>query len=214
MRRSSLSLFFGLSLVLAGALYLLANFGLFQIGVEVFFGVLFAIGGGAFLTVFLGNREQWWSLIPGFSLLGVGGTIILSSLFDEQGGVWGGAFLMAMISLAFWVIYVMRREHWWALIPAGTLLSLAVMIALSETVLEDLMPGVFFLGLGATFGLVWLASKPGERQTWALIPGGILFGMGVIIMLAVAEVFSYIWPAALILVGIFLVYRTMFVRQR
>ncbi len=213
MKRSYLPLAFGALLVIAGVLLLLQNFAILTFGWDLIWALLFALGGVAFVAVFLNDREQWWAIIPGFTLLGLGGLIGLAAILPESAGAWGGTFFLSAISLAFWVIYAIRRENWWAVIPGGVLLTLAVVAGLAEAFGGIATGGLFFLGLAATFGLVYLLPTPEGRMKWALIPAGILGAMGVFIILAATSVINYLWPVALILLGLYLVYRSFMARR-
>jgi hypothetical protein len=100
-----------------------------------------------------------------------------------------------------------ERQHWWAIIPFGVLFTLASMVALDELFPGLETPGVFFLGLSATFALVAVLPNTQGELRWAWIPAAILLVMGVVFMAAAGEMLAYIWPAALILAGLFLIYR-------
>ncbi len=199
MRNERTSIILGALLVVIGLAFLAQNLGLFGGLENVIWVVLFGIGGLGFLYVFATNREQWWAIIPGFTLLGIAGLIG----FGERLGALGGAFFLGSIGLAFWVIYVLRRDFWWAIIPAGVLTTLAVVAAIADTMDGDGMAvgGFFFLGLAATFALVYLLPNPEERMKWALIPAGILGVMGLLMILSLGGLINYIVPAALILSG-------------
>jgi hypothetical protein len=98
-------------------------------------------------------------------------------------------------------------ENWWAVIPGGVLLTLAIVAGLSENLEGIETGGVFFLGLGLTFALLALLPTGDGKLTWALIPAVVLFLMGLLITAAAAEFINYVWPAALILGGLYLLYR-------
>lgn len=213
MKRSYLSLAFGALLVIAGVLLLLQNFAILTFDWDLSGALLFALGGAAFVAVFLNDHEQWWAIIPGFTLLGIGGLIGLAAILPESTGAWGGVFFLSTISLAFWVIFAFRRENWWAVIPGGVLLTLAVVAGLAEAAGGIATGGLFFLGLAATFGLVYLLPTPEGRMKWAIIPAGILGAVGILIILAATSVINYLWPVALILVGFYLVYRSFTSRR-
>lgn len=193
----------GALLVALGALFLLQNFGLFGSFGNFIWLVLFGVGGLAFLYVFAVNPQQWWAVIPGFVLLGLAALIG----FGDRLGNWAPAFFLGSIGLAFWVIFVVRREFWWSLIPAGTLTTLAFVSALADRIPEMAFVGIFFLGLAATFGLVYLLSGPVTRQKWALIPAGILAVVGVLLMLSLGGLINYLWALGLIGVGVYLLSR-------
>jgi len=68
--------------------------------------------------------------------------------------------------------------------------------------------GIFFIGLGLTFALVGLLPAPRGRMRWAFIPALVLLVMGLLIFAAAEQFINYLWPVALILVGLYLVFRT------
>ncbi len=77
---------------------------------------------------YLLNRSRWGLLIPAFILGSVAIIPPLSlSLVDE----WMGAFVVGMIGLPFLVVYLVSPRAFWAIFPAGVMLSIAVMIALT-----------------------------------------------------------------------------------
>jgi hypothetical protein len=198
----------GSILILAGVMFLLQNMGVFRFG-DLFWGLLFLLGGGAFLAVILQDRNQWWAIIPGLSLIGIGALIFLTVLAPGLMGVLGGTLVLGSIGLAFLVIYLLDQEKWWALIPAGTLLTLAVVAAISQVVPGMQTGGVFFLGLGLTFALVALLPSTAGRMTWAWIPAGILALMGLLLMAVSGNMINYFWPLIIIAAGGFLIIRNL-----
>ena len=115
---------FGVALSLPAGLYLLLqNLGIFTPTISgAIWAPLFGLGGMAFLLVFIFNREQWWALIPGLTLLGL--AVLVA--FGDRLGTLGAAIFMAFIGLSFILIYALHPEFWWAIIPAGSLFSVAV----------------------------------------------------------------------------------------
>lgn len=206
--RSTLNVFWGLLLVLAGALFLLDNLNLIEVQ-GMIWGVLIGIGGFAFLSVYLADKEHWWAIIPGMTLLGVAALILVSSYFPRLTDRWGGSFVMGAIGLAFLLIYLARREFWWALIPAGVMGTLAAVIGLSDIIEGIATGGVFFLGLGLTFAIVALVPSPQGSMKWAYIPAGILGGIGLLILITSTAVISYLWAVGLIVTGVFLLLRAL-----
>jgi hypothetical protein len=65
------------------------------------------------------------------------------------------------------------------------------------------------LGLGITFGLVAVLPNSIAPMRWAWIPAGILGIFGAILLVAAERYLNYIWPSAFILLGIFLVIRSL-----
>jgi hypothetical protein len=200
--------FWGILLIVGGIVFLLQNMGIIEQG-EIFFALLLAVGGLAFISVYFQDRANWWALIPGIVLLAVATMLFLTvlnlGLPDELGGV----IVLGGIGLAFLLVYLSNRENWWAIIPAGVMFTLTAVIAL-----EDLAPGFeiggfFFLGLGLTFAVVAILPTPQGQMRWALIPAGILTAIGLLIIAALSNLINFIWPVVLILVGLFLVMRTL-----
>ena len=200
----------GSLLILGGVLFLLQNLGFFDVG-GIFWGILFGLAGIFFLSIFFQNQANWWSIIPGFALLGIGAQITLDQIAPKLSDISGGAIVLGAIGLSFLFVYFADRQNWWALIPMGVLLTLAIVSSLDAFTRID-TGGIFFLGLAATFALVALVPK-GIDTRWAWIPAVILFVLGVVIFAAAEAWLNYLWPLALILVGIILIFRTMRFRR-
>lgn len=197
----------GVLLIVGGILFLLDSLGIFAVGAIVW-PVLLGIASVAFLIIFaMAPGSKWWAAIPGFVLLGLTGTILLDELAPRLADAWGGSVFLGGIALAFWAVYLVDMENWWAVIPGGVLLTLAIVAGLSENLEGIETGGVFFLGLGLTFALLALLPTGDGKLTWALIPAVVLFLMGLLITAAAAEFINYVWPAALILGGLYLLYR-------
>lgn len=199
----------GSLLILAGVVFLLQNIIGFPIG-GVFWGILFGIAGLVFVWVFISNKQQWWAVIPGFSLLGIGFTILVSSLLPRVGDFISGTVILGGIALGFLVVYLVDRNNWWALIPGGVLLTLAVVAGLDNFISGEGVGAIFFLGMGLTFVLIALLPGTEGKMRWAWIPAGVLIFMSFVVMAAAGQIFGYIWPIALIGVGVFFVFRALF----
>ena len=198
----------GALLILAGIAFLLQNIFDFPLG-GVFWGFLFVIGGFVFISVFISNRQQWWAVIPGFTMLGIGFTIVVGSVFPRLGEYIGGPVILGGIAVGFLFVYLIERKNWWALIPAGVMFTLAVVAGLERFISGGGTGGLFFLGMGATFALIALLPTPQGKMSWAWIPAGVLIVMGLIVFTAAENVFNYIWPVVLILVGVLFVFRAV-----
>ena len=194
-------------LIVVGILLLLQNLGILGGVVALIWSLIFGAGGVVFLYVFLTDRTQWWAIIPGFGLLGLAALIALDQFVPQVGDVLGGTIFLGGIGLAFWVIYFVNREHWWAVIPGGVMFTVALIAGLDSVFEGAEMGGVLFLGLGLTFGLLSLLPTPQGRMKWALIPATVLLVMGLLITAATTGILEYLWPAALILVGLYLLFR-------
>jgi hypothetical protein len=208
MRRIGPRVVLSLLLIGAGILFLFQNLGFLEDAGSLFWALAFAVGGGIFLYVYLIDRSHWWAVIPGLTLLGIGEIIAVSAFLPQYEDILGAPVFMGFISLSFWIIYLTNRENWWAVIPGGVLLSIAIFIGLESLFPGVEMVGVFFLGLGLTFVLLAYLPTPGGRMRWALIPAGVLLLMGVIFIGAEVSALEIIGPAALVLAGLYLIYRT------
>lgn len=203
MKRLDPRVLIGTLLILAGGLGFLQAFGILRDASDVFWGIVFLLAGGVFLTVFVSGfaSGQWWAVIPGLVLAGIGVLILLPDSLNNL----GGAVFLGAIGLSFWLVYLSGRDRWWAIIPGGVLITLAVVSALPSNFGTE-SGGVFFVGLALTFLLVALLA--GMR--WAYWPaaalgvfGGFLFFQSQIYLL------SYIAAAALIAVGGFIIWRSL-----
>ncbi len=207
MSRFDLRIVWGMLLIVAGLLFLAQSLGLIPSAWGALWAVVFGVAGLAFVAWLFVDRRQWWAIIPGLTLLGLAGVIMVSMLTPEGNGGWAGAVFLGAIGLSFVIVYIMRRDFWWALIPAGALMTLAL-VALSTSFMTGLESGaLLFIGLGVTFGIVALVPTPDGRMTWALIPAGILGVMGILIALALGSLLNYVWPIALIIVGVYILIR-------
>lgn len=198
----------GVLLVGAGILVLLQNLGIVRSGLSLLWALCFLAGGAVFTFVFFNDRKNWWAIIPGFTLLGIGALILVDWALPVSGERWGGGLFLGALGASFWVIYANRRDQWWPIIPGGVLITVAI-----ATLLEDLVnPGfdtgsLILLGLGATFFLVYSLPPSGKKMTWALYPAGILAAIGVVIAIASSSLMRFLGPVALLVAGIYLVYR-------
>ena len=204
--------FWGVLLIIGGIIFLLENLGIVAIG-EAFWGVLLGVAAIGFLSVYLTNRENWWALIPGMILLSVSALIILNTIFPGGTGELGGVIVLGGIGLAFLLIYLTNRENWWAIIPAGVMLTLSIVVLLGEVISGFEVGGIFFLGLGLTFALVAILPTPHGQMKWAFIPAGVMIVLGLLITAALSPLINYIWPSALILAGLLLVFRAYIWRR-
>jgi hypothetical protein len=144
-----------------------------------------------FLVGFLLNRNRWWLLIPAYGLIiaavetAINTMIVPSVLYGENSPTLllafsSGAGIMLMLALSFFVVYLVSKKSWWALIPAGGLTTISLVVALqfftpgNQTSLIGAYMGVFFLGFAITFGILWLRRETQPTQ-WAIYPSAGLF---------------------------------------
>lgn len=203
MKRPVSTWLWGLLLIGAGLLFLLVNLDLLGSAEDWAVGLVFALGGAGFLALFALRPEAWWAAIPGFALLGLAAVIGITTteILSEP---WGGATFLGGLSLGFLAVRLRNRSAWWALIPGGVLMTLALIAGLSTTVTDERIGGILFAGITVTFGLVYLFGSA-RRMTWALIPAGICLVLAVGLLAGMVSVVDYVWPAVLVVVGVWMI---------
>ena len=265
MNQTSIRTIIGVMLVLIGGVLVLQNFGFLSGGVlEVVMTTVFAVAGLTFLFVMFQNpKQRWWASFPGFVLLGIGATIGFSELAPPAldflagasvlfgicvsflvvyalkpdfwwalipGFVFGGltalvvleeanfvllrgdipaAIFLAGVAFAFLAVYIARRDFWWAIIPFGAIMGVALLVAFGNV-------SYLFFGLAGTFVLLALMKIDGAHMSWPWIPALILGVIGSVFFvteaIAALTAMNFIIPVALIAVGGFLLFRGIFRR--
>lgn len=209
MNRIETRVMFGLLLILGGGVFLLHNLNL--LALDNVWPLVTGAPALVFLYVFLRDRASWWAAIPGGTLAGVTVMLLGYQFTHETPEYWVSMWLFGGIGLGFLGVYFRTAlREWWSLIPAGVLLTLATVTVL-EHFLEDgeIGGGVFMLGLGLTFVLVYLSPAPGGRRTWAAIPAAVLGLIGLMGLLASTRLVDFVWPLALIGLGGYVLYKGM-----
>lgn len=210
MRLFSSRLTWGFLLIAAGTIFLLQNLNILPQSPS-FWGTAALIGGVFFLVGFLVNPRYGWAALPAFTLLGVAvvtfwDQLLAGSVPDDL----RGAAFLAMLGLGFIAVYLRAIRNWWAIIPAGALLSIASLVAL-QALVENPGPvelgGVLFIGLGATFLLVFILPGAEGRRGWALWPAISLLLLGGLMTAAATDLLGLLWPVALILGGLLIILR-------
>lgn len=205
-------LLWAIGLAASGILILLFNFDLLGADrplVRYLLAGGMALGGLGFIAGVFGSRQNWWRLIPGWTLLALAGMLFLSTLTNARGPLIS-ALLFLGLALAFGHVYLLRRsDHWWAIIPGGFMLVLGVTIALSDRLPLQLLGALLFAGMGLTFCLLYLLGDR-RQQWWALIPGAILLVFGLFILGQDEERGSGLirwWPLLLVVIGLVIGWR-------
>jgi len=144
------------------------------------------------------------SLIPGILLIVVGLLLLIPNFTDLRTRDFWPLFLLIGPGVVFVALFFANRENYGLLMP-GTIL-IVVGLLLSYSVYTDwqemrtLWP-VFIIAPGLGFMMMYLF---GKREKGLLVPGGILLGVGVVFLIGLSSL-SYIWPIALIAIGLFLI---------
>ncbi len=201
MKRINANLLWGVLLIAAGVLFLLQNVGYLQNFSAAIWSVVFLVTGISFLLMFTTNRAHWWALIPAFVFIGLSGTIGLGAFAPRLEGQWSGAVFLGSMGIGFVAVYLARREAWWAILPGGVMITLAVVTIADAREIES--GGIFFLGLAVTFASIFLAT----RMRWPLIAAAVLFAIGLFIGTGLEKAINYVWPVVLIVAGLYMIYR-------
>jgi hypothetical protein len=164
------SIIAGIALMAAGVLLLLDLLGILDSAALVW-PLIFAAAGTVLLTLFFRSRDNWWAAIPGSVFLGLAAVIVLTQLWPGAAD-WGGAVLFLFMGAGFGAVYVRERSNWWALIPCGVMLTLALVVVVSQVWGGMPVAAVLFLGLAATFAALSLVPvNPGPGPGSSPHPG-------------------------------------------
>ncbi len=185
MKRSWSTMVIGLVLVLMGGLFLLQNIGwLPEIGLQIWSGI-FLGAGLVFLIMFLvTGMRQWGWLFPASIMAGLAAVILITEtrFGGARSGELAGATFMASVSLPFWLVFLFdMQKNRWALIPGWVTAVLTGIILMANQVQGEILGAAVLLSVALPFLVVYLLDK---QRTWALIPAGILFALGLISFLA------------------------------
>ena len=163
MKSANTSIIAGIALMAAGVLLLLDLLGILDSAALVW-PLIFAGAGTAFVVLFVRSRDNWWAAIPGSVFLGLAAVILITQLWPGPAAYWAGAFLFLFMGAGFGAVYARERSNWWALIPCGVMLTLALVVALPPAWEGMPVAAVLFLGLAATFaGLSLVPVQPEHR---------------------------------------------------
>jgi hypothetical protein len=175
----------GVVLMVAGVLMLLDLSGILD-SAALAWPLIFGLAGAAFLTLFFRRRDNWWAAIPGSVFLGLAAVILATRLWPGPAADRAGAFLFLFMGAGFAAVFLRERGNWWALIPCGVMLTLALIVALPPEFQGMPVAAVLFLGLAATFAGLALVpvhtwNHPGHTATvqGPAVPGPALPGPAV-----------------------------------
>jgi hypothetical protein len=112
-----------------------------------------------FLYVYFSTGQtQWWALIPAYTLLSVGIMVPMLEtgiLSDEL----VPAYVFSVIALPFCVVYLRNRENWWALIPAGIMIIMALAFLMAADTAGFVIPVALMIIGVVVLGRSFLGTK-------------------------------------------------------
>jgi len=201
------TLLWSASLIAGGTVLLLFNLGVLDAYApipQVGLAAACAVAAVVFFVSFARARQEWWRLLPAWTLTALTGMSLTIALpgFDRA---LIAAQIFVGLALAFGHIYLLERtERWWAIIPGGFMLVLGIVVGLSSRINStELLAALLFVGLGLVFFLLYLLDGR-RRQWWALIPGSVLVICGMFAWSAgrvEEDALLRWWPIALIAIG-------------
>jgi hypothetical protein len=160
-------LFWGLLLIGAGVVALAQQMGYIDQFTDprVWIGIFAAVSLLAFLNYGLSGWRQWGWLFPAGIFGGLAVTITLATNNVDSAAVATPLFIGLVIPFA--VAYLMdRARNWWALIPGGVMLFLALTTLLVDSAGGEWVGALFLFMIAISFLLVYLNNR---TRIWALI---------------------------------------------
>ena len=167
----------------------------------------------SFLVIYLNNRTHTWALLVAY-ILAVLGIAPLMSAAGRDAAYYGPIFLSA-VALPFFVIYFRSAENWWAIIPAGSVTTVAGIAALAIAgfinedgrgglISEGFANAILTGGLAVTFAVIWLR----HDKPWAKIVT-IVLALVAVAFLFFSSYSQIFWPLAIIVAGVYLFYTAL-----
>lgn len=170
----------GIFLIIFGILIILDNLYYLYFTEDYAFSYIFTAAGIVFLVTYLLDKKKIWAVVLSLFFLFVGISIFISESRYMPEGVIGGLFTF-IVGTGFLSAYLKDKKNWWAIIPAGILYTVTIMVVLGEYYwyYEDFLAPVFFTGTGLTFGILYLIRNEENKLYWAKIPALILLIFGI-----------------------------------
>ena len=168
------NLFWGILMVGGGALALAQQLGYVDQMSETLWTWSFAfISLLAFIGYAISGWKQWGLLFPAGIFGGLAVTIALATNNVDNAAVASPLFFGLL--LPFVAAYLTdRTQNWWALIPGGLMLFLALTTLLVDNVGGEWIGSLFLFLIGLSFFTVYMNDR---SRTWALI---VAYVMGVL----------------------------------
>ncbi|PWB74407.1 MAG: hypothetical protein C3F07_07720 [Anaerolineales bacterium] len=169
-------LFWGILLIGFGALALAQQMGYMdQLPDSVWIWIFALISLVAFVAYATSGWKQWGWLFPAGIFGGLAVTAALA--LNNVGNAAVGSPLFFGLLLPFAAAYLTdRKNNWWALIPGGVMLFLAMVTLLVDNVGGEWVGSLFLFLIGLSFFVVYLNNR---TRSWALLVAYILFVLSI-----------------------------------
>lgn len=176
------SLFWGVLLIGGGALALADQFGYIEdFSPMVWILVFGAVSLLGFVSYAMSGWKEWGWLFPAGIFGGLAMIIALATNDVVDSAAVASPLFFGML-LPFAAAYLTdRTRNWWALIPGGVMLLLALVTLLVDTVGGEWVGAMFLLMFGLAFLAVYLNNR---TRIWALIVAYVFGVLSIAPMLA------------------------------
>jgi hypothetical protein len=197
---------FALILIATGVLVLLQTTGVVtgDIG-QVISLVLLAALGIFFTTLYFPARRQWFWVALGLGCFSfaLGNAVTFIQALDES---YRQVVVLVGLGISILSIYLHNRMNWWAMFPAGLLISLGANQWVEQSYPDFASGGVLVIGLGLSFLVLYLVPTPVGRLKFALLPAVILLAIGAAIVIGQPyNISDYLLPGLILLAGVALI---------
>jgi len=209
MRRKNPKFILGAGLIVIGLLVMLDELHIFNFDEELLVSFGFLFGGLALLSLY-NQSKATWQLITGIFAI-----FIAIMIFIEETHIISDDFIgvltVWLIAAGFFFVYHKNNRNWWAVIPAGFMFSVGWIVLLTEVWrgFDHYAPVIFFLGLSLTFGYLYSIRNTENKLDWAIWPAGATFFLCILVFSSMMfhGIDDFIFPAMLIIAGIYLIRR-------
>ncbi|HSG41966.1 MAG TPA: hypothetical protein VLA72_02315 [Anaerolineales bacterium] len=166
------NLFWGVLLIGGGGLALARQFGyLDQLPDSIWMWMFAFVSAMAFITYALSGFREWGWLFP-FGVFGGLAAVIGFAVSGFDSPAMASPLFFGLL-IPFAAAYLSdRTRHWWALIPGGIMLFLAMVLLLVDNVGGEWIGTMFLFFIGLAFFIVYLNNR---TRWWALLVAYILF---------------------------------------
>ncbi len=176
MKVNKSSLFWGILLIGGGGLALAEQMGyLDQMPDSVWMWVFGFISLVAFLSYALSGWKEWGWLFPAGVFGGLAVVVGLAVSGFDNAAIGSPIFFGLLIPFA--AAYLTdRAKNWWALIPGGVMLFLAMVTLLVDNVGGEWVGSLFLFLIALSFFIVYWSNR---TRTWALLVAYIMFVLSI-----------------------------------
>lgn len=171
MKVNKSSLFWGLLLIIGGGVALAQQFGYMnRLPDSAWMWVFALISLVALVSYITSGLKEWGWLFPAGVFGGLAVTVALATNNMDSAAV--GSPLFFGLLIPFVAAYLTdRSRNWWALIPGGVMLFLALTTLLIDSAGGEWVGSMFLFLIGLSFLIVYLNNR---TRTWALLVAYIL----------------------------------------